>query len=135
MLPYRYVALLGTGFGTRHCIVGPWSGNSRMWFGEIWYTMKKIGSQMAVGTCWSMVSGLDVVAGRLQVEGEACLAKARRRIWSDAGGGHVTLVYWIRESRTLYEMKTLLTGVSISFKQTVLPVLKERGIPYTSSVT
>ena len=89
---------------------------------------------MVVDTCWSTALG-EVVAGRLQVEGDACLLQARYRIWSKAGSGQMRLVHWTRESRILSEMKTSLSGVSISFSSTVLPVYKERDISYTSRVT
>ena len=77
--------------------------------------MRKIGSQTVVDTCWSMALGEEVVAGRLQVEKDACLVQARHRIWSKAGSGHMRLVHWTRESRIPSEMKTSLSGVSIAF--------------------
>ena len=97
--------------------------------------MKKIGYQMVVDTSWSRALGEEVVAGRLLVEEDACLVQARHRIWSKAGSSHIRLVHWIRESRIPSEMKTSLSGVSISFSSTVLPVYKERDISYTSRVT
>ena len=106
-----------------------------MWFGGIRCTMKKIG--FPNGRRYMLEYGFGLGCGTRPSagEGEACLAQAPRCIWSDAGGDHMRPVHWISDSGIPSEMKTLLTGVSISFKQTVLPVLKERGIPYTSSVT
>ena len=66
-----------------------------------------------------MALGEKVVAGRLQVEEDACLVQAGHRIWSNAGSGHMKLVHWSRESHIPSEMKISLSGVSISFSSTV----------------